>query len=483
MTDAAGAKSERYEADAVEIAEAVRAGRQRAADVVEETLARIDRLNGPLNAFVFVDAERARRTAAEVDRKVAAGIDPGPLAGVPLGIKELESVEGWPQTSASTAYRDRVGTATSIMSTRLLAAGAVPIGLTASPELGLLFFTNSALHGATRNPWNLERTPGGSSGGAGASLAAGLVSLATGSDMGGSIRLPAGWCGVVGVKGTYGRVPRGPGYIGGANMVHNGPLARSVRDTARYLDCVVGVDQRDHGSLPPPAVPYERAIGEIDLAGLRVGVIDDNGISPSHPEVRAALYGAADDLVAGTGLKRVEDVQLSVPVMDEIGGAMLFADLDPSMAPAMPEIMTNLMATEGAGPLFELAFGGAGLSLEGITNANQFRYTVNSSLAELFEEVDLLLVPTSPVPAFGATGPVPTVVDGRDVGPTAAAAFTAMFNVSGNPVVSVPAGFADTCPVGVQIVARRHDDALALAAAAALERLRPWPKTAPYAAG
>jgi aspartyl-tRNA(Asn)/glutamyl-tRNA(Gln) amidotransferase subunit A len=123
------------------------------------------------------------------------------------------------------------------------------------------------------------------------------------------------------------------------------------------------------------------------------------------------------------------------------------------------------------------------MTLESITRAHQFRYTVNTSLAELFDNVDLLLLPTSPVPAFGAAGPIPTVVDGRDVGATAPAVFTAMFNVSGNPVVSVPAGLVDGCPVGMQIVARRHEDALALAAAAALERLRPWPKTAPYATG
>ena len=471
-----------YEADAVEVAEAVRSGERSAVEVLEESLERIERLNPAINAVVHLDAERARRVAAGVDHQVAAGNDPGPLAGVPLAIKELEWVEGWPATSASTAFKDRVAEVTSIQSTRLLAAGAVPVGLTASPEMGLLFFTNSVLHGATRNPWNLERTPGGSSGGAGAALAAGLVPLATGSDMGGSIRLPAGWCGVVGVKGTHGRVPRGPGWIGGANMVHLGPLARTVRDAARYLDCVVGTDQRDPGSLPAPAVPFERAITETDLAGVRVAVIDNNGTCPSDPGVRAAVRAAADDLIASAGLKEVADLSLQVGPMDAIGGALLFLDMDPGNAMQMVEVMTNLMNTEGAAPLFELAFG-SGMSLEAIGQAQEFRYDLNQSLAALFDEVDLLLVPTSPVAAFGATGPIPTVVDGKDVGPSAPAVFTGMFNASGNPVVSVPAGIVDTCPVGMQIVARRHEDALALAAAAALERARPWPKLAPYAAG
>jgi Asp-tRNA(Asn)/Glu-tRNA(Gln) amidotransferase A subunit family amidase len=471
-----------YQADAVEVAEAVRSGERRAADVLEESLARIERLNPALNAFVHLDADRAREVAADIDKQVAAGTDPGPLAGVPLGIKELESVEGWPATSASTAFKDRLAPASSINSTRLLAAGAVPVGLTASPEMGLLFFTNSILHGVTRNPWDLERTPGGSSGGAGAALAAGLVPLCTGSDMGGSVRLPAGWCGVVGVKGTYGRVPRGPGWIGGANMVHYGPLARSVRDAARYLDCVVGTDQRDPGSLPAPAVPFERAIVETDLAGLRVAIIDDNGTCASDPGVRAAVRAAADDLIAAAGLKLVEDASLNVGSMDSVGGALLFIDMDPSNTAEMIEVMTNLMNTEGAAPLFELAFG-SGMSLESIGQAQQFRYDLNQSLATLFDDVDLLLMPTSPVPAFGAAGPVPTVVDGKEVGATAPAVFTAMFNASGNPVVSVPAGIVEGCPVGMQIVARRHEDALALAAAATLEQARPWPKLAPYAAG
>lgn len=470
-----------FELGAVDIADDVRAGRRRAIDVVDAALDRIDRLNGPLNAFVFVDAERARRVANGVDRAIAAGDDPGPLAGVPLGIKELDAVDGWPDTRASTVYRDRIATTTTTMTSRLLRAGAVPVGLTASPELGLLFFTNSVLHGPTRNPWDVDRTPGGSSGGAGAALAAGLVPLCTGSDMGGSIRIPAGWCGVVGVKGTFGRIPSGPGWIGGANMVHYGPLARSVRDAARYLDCAVGADQRDAGSLPAPPVPFERAIEELDLRGVRVAVVDDTGTCPSDPEVRAALHATADALVAGTGMARVDGVALEIGAMDDVGGALLFADLDPDTPPdAMGQIMANMMSTEGAAPLFELAFDPAGLSLEGIAKAYRFRHQLNTALASLFERVDLLLIPTSPVPAFGATGPVPTVVDGRDVGPTVGAAYTAPFNLSGNPSVSVPAGFAAGCPVGMQIVARRHEDALALAAAAAVERLRPWPLLAPF---
>lgn len=474
---------ELHELDARVIADGVRSGRIRATEVLEHSLERIERINPELNAMVFLDAERALRTAASVDARVAAGEDPGPLAGVPLGIKELESVEGWPDTRASTYFRDRVATTNSIMSARLIAAGAVPVGLTASPEIGHLPFTNSILHGPTRNPWARDRTPGGSSGGSAAALAAGLVHLATGSDMGGSIRLPAGWSGVVGVKGTLGRIPRGPGYLGNANMIHYGPLARSVGDAARFLDCAAGVDQRDQMSLPPPHVPFEQSCGQLPITGCRVAVLHDLGTSPSHPDVRAILREAADALISAAVLEEVRDASLEFPDVMLGAAALLFADSDPATADAMGVIMANLFSTEGAGPLMETAFVGADLSLEAVALANQTRHVLNQRLAALFDQVDLILLPTSPVPAFGCAGPLPTWVDGREIGPAACALFTSPFNLSGHPVVSVPMGFVDGAPVGMQIVARRHEDSLALAVAHSFERVRPWPKIAPHPAG
>jgi len=471
-----------FELDAVTVADGVRRGELRAADVLEHHLERIERLNPDLNAFVFLDADRARRVAAAIDAQVDAGENPGPLAGVPLGIKELESVEGWPDTRASVVFRDRVGTATTVMSSRLLAAGAVPVGLTASPEWGLLFFTNSNLHGVTRNPWKLDRTPGGSSGGAGAALAAGLVPLATGSDMGGSIRLPAGWCGVVGVKGTYGRVPRSPGYIGGSNMIHYGPLARSVTDAARYLDCVCGVDGRDPGSLPVPAVPFEQALNT-SLVGLKAAVALETNLTPADADVRTVVSQAAAELIKVAELEEVGGVRLNLPPLNTLGGAIIAADLDPEVAPLFGEIAASIASTEGAAPLLALAADPTAMTLEGVASFNAMRHQLNQALAEIFERVDLLLLPTSPVPAPGAAGPVPTVVDGREVGASASGAFTYPFNISGHPVVSVPAGMVDGAPVGMQIVARRHEDALALAAAYAFEKAKPWPKLAPMARG
>lgn len=475
---ATGPHTELHRLPARTIADEVRAGRLRAREVLEASLERIEKVNPIINAFVFVDPDRARAAADQVDATVASGDDPGPLAGVPLGIKELESVEGWPDTRASAALRDRVGTTTSTMTRRLLAAGAVPVGLTASPEIGHLPYTCSVLHGPTRNPWDLDRTPGGSSGGAGAALAAGLVPLATGSDMGGSIRLPAGWSGVVGVKGTYGRIPRGPGFLGQANMIHYGPLARTVGDAARFLDVAAGTDERDPGSLPPPPTPFEAAIDQTDLRGVRVAVVHDNGLSPSDPGVRAALRATADALIVAVG---GSEVAVSVALDDIMPGAaaLLFADGDPDLAAVMPEVMGNLFVTEGAAPLMEAAFATADLSLDAVAQSTRVRFAINQELARAFDAADLLLLPCSPVPAFGHSGPLPTVVDGREIGPQACALFTSPFNLSGHPVVVVPMGEVDGAPTGMQIVARRHEDALALSAAAAFERANPWNPFAP----
>ncbi len=477
-SNGSSAESALHELDARDIADSVRAGERRARDVVEHFLERIERHNPALNAFVFVDPERALATADNVDRQVASGADPGPLAGVPLGVKELEWVEGWPATQASTVFRDRVATHTSTMTTRLLAAGAVPVGLTASPEIGHLPYTCSVLHGPTRNPWDLTRTPGGSSGGAGAALAAGLVPLATGSDSGGSIRLPAGWSGVCGVKGTLGRIPLGPGFLGRAHLTHYGPLARSVRDAARYIDVAAGVDHRDPVSLPRPSAPFERAIETTSMTGARVAVVDTTGACPSEPSIAAALRTAADALIAAERLVEV-DVALDLPDVALGAAAVLYQDTDPEMLGAMGEIMANLFVTEGAEPLMAMAFTDVDMSLDALAAANRNRHELNLQLASVFDQADLLLLPTSPVPAFGCAGPLPTTVAGQDIGPAAAALFTSPFNMSGHPVVSVPMGFVDGTPVGMQIVAARHADALALTAAAAFERTMPWARLAP----
>jgi aspartyl-tRNA(Asn)/glutamyl-tRNA(Gln) amidotransferase subunit A len=455
------------------LADAIRSGRLTARTVLEHHLERIARLDPPLGAFVFLDRDGARAAAAAVDDRIRRGDDPGPLAGVPCGVKELEDVAGWPHPRGARVFADVIATTTSTQVERLRAAGAVPVGLTASPEMGAASFTASLLHGVCRNPWNPERTPGGSSGGSAAAVASGLVPFATGSDSGGSLRIPAAFTGLVGFKGTYGRVPRGPRYVGLPNVRNYGVLTRSVADTARILDCIVGPDEHDPLSLPHPGFSYERAIDAHDLRGARVAWTADLGFGACEPEVEHVVGAAADALVAATGMVATDTrVELADP--EEAWRVFMAPDLLELYAPFLPERAADV--TPALRFLCALA---AGLDLRDLARAALVRDALVQSLAALFDAVDLLLLPTTPIPAFAAAGPPPATIGGRAVSPLVTVAQTYVFNLSGHPAASVPAGTVDGVPVGLQIVGRRHDDLRVLAAARALECAQPWPLMAP----
>src|SRR5437764_13446448 len=227
--------------DACSLVDAFRDGELSPAEALEASLASIDA--SKLNAFCHLDIESARASAASADVSL-------PFGGVPMGVKELQRVEGWPFTEASLVFKDEKADVDGTEVARLRQAGGVLVGLTTASEHGCVNYTSTKLHGTTRNPWNIERTPGGSSGGSAAAVAGGLVPIATGGDGGGSIRIPAGYSGLLGLKATYGRYPRGPFAEVTAQAVLVGCLARSVRDTARWLDVVNGYDPRDPHSLP-----------------------------------------------------------------------------------------------------------------------------------------------------------------------------------------------------------------------------------------
>jgi len=266
--------SEVWERDAWEIADAIRGGKSSAIDALETCLARIDALNPDLNAVCHLDVPAARARAEEIDRQVAGGDDPGLLAGVPIGIKELAAVEGWPDTEACLVYKDRIAAYDDAEVAKLRAAGAVFVGQTTASEFGSVSFTNTPLHGVTRNPWNTTRTPGGSSGGSAAAVAAGMFPACTGGDGGGSIRIPSSYSGLPGMKTTYGFSGTGPGAASFAQTSVRGPMVRSVRDVARYLDVITGPTLMDPLSLPRQPISFEDELGSggaIErLRGLRV---------------------------------------------------------------------------------------------------------------------------------------------------------------------------------------------------------------------
>lgn len=453
-----------------ELADAIRRGDLRARTVLDHHLARLARVNPPLGAFVFEDAAGARAAADAIDARIARGEDPGPLAGVPFGVKELEDVAGWPHPRGARVFADVIAATTSTHVTRLRRAGAVPVGLTASPEMGAASFTASLLHGVCRNPWDPTRTPGGSSGGSAAAVASGLVPFATGSDSGGSLRIPAAFTGLVGFKGTYGRVPRGPSYVGFPNVRNYGVLTRSVADTARILDCVVGVDEHDPLSLPHPGMSFEDALARTDLRGTRTAWSSDLGFGACEPEVARVVRAAADALVAGAGLTAT-DVAVALADPEEAWRVLMAPDLLELYAPFLPARAAEV------NPLLQFLFSIAeGLGMRDLARAARVRDVVVQALAAVFDETDLLLMPTTPIPAFAAEGPPPTTIAGRAVGPLLTVAQTYVFNLSGHPAISVPAGLVDGIPIGLQIIGRRHDDLRVLAAAHRFEQLRPFPQ-------
>lgn len=451
-----------------EIADATRRGERSARETLDVFLAAIEERNEELNAFVFLAPEQAESIAESVDERLRRGIDPGPLAGVPVGIKELMPVEGWPSTLASPLFADRVAPYTATIVSRLLAAGAVPVGLTASPEFGRASFTASGLHGVTRNPWNVARTPGGSSGGSAAAVAAGLVPLATGSDGAGSIRIPASFSGLVGLKGTFGLIPQGPGFVDSSHREGLGGLTRSVRDTLRFLDCVVGADEMDPTSLPAPPFRFEEAVPRLPLERPTYVWSEDLGFAPCDPEVATVCRDTATALMSALGGVEVE-FSLELPDAGEAFRLLSVPQVYRALRAFKGERLSELPATVAQ------YFDANALTAETLVDAYEMRFELVSRIAEAFSVADFILTPATQTVAFAAEGPMPTSINGKPVSHQGSIGVTFVFNLSGHPAVSVPAGTVDGLPVGLQIVARRHRDAEVLALAAALERIKPWP--------
>ncbi len=398
---------------------------------------------------------------------MAAGRDPGPFAGVPIGVKDLEDCAGMPTTHGSLVYKGAPPAARdSLHVARLRAAGAVPIGKTAAPEFGTLSFTKSKAWGVTRNPWNTERTPGGSSGGTAAAVAAGLIPCGTASDGGGSTRIPAAFSGLVGMKPSHGRIPH-PGASGSQTSVF-GLLTTTVADSARHLDLTAGPDDTDRLSLPPPTLRYEDAIEQLPVAGLRARWSLDLGFVPEvDREVAAIAEAAASSLVRAAGLELTAgEVRLADPVKAWLGsGAMdLWLEIEEAMWPDVADDLTryarDVLERTKDYPVSKFA------------RALRAREQLTIDAAALFEGVDVLLTPTTAVPAFAAEGPPP--------GGAMATPFTMLANLCWNPSISVPAGLTgEGLPVGLQITAPRHRDEVPLRLARIWEQTNPWQRHAP----
>ena len=452
--------------DACSLVDAFRAGERKPIDELEAVLGAIGASG--LNAVPFVDEEGARIAAADVDVSL-------PFGGVPIGVKELEPVAGWPATEGSLVFADRIGDHTATMVQRLEAAGLVKVGQTAASEFGGLNVSITRLHGVTHNPWKRGSTAGGSSGGSAAAVAGGVLPIASGGDGGGSIRIPAGFCGLVGMKGTAGRIPRGPRTGIAPLTVVIGCLARSVRDVARWYDVCSGYDARDPYSLPR-VDGWERDLGTRDLRGLTAVIAPDLGNAVVHPDVEARVREAGEALARNAGLRLV-DVPVHLPGLGFEWAMSNLAQLRRELGDRWPGCKDDMT--------LEMAFGmdmaDQMFNLELAATCERQRTEANERMAEVFDQVDLVICATNPDVAFPADVSLNTRVGERSVGPENNGALTIPANIVGNPAISIPAGTVDGLPVGMQVIGRHHDDALLLDLARVVERERPWPLVAPGA--
>ncbi len=449
---------------ATELIAAYRAKTLSPVEATRAALARIDAHNEALNAFCLVDHEGALAAARESEARWAKGLPQGLVDGVPVSVKDLVLSRGWPTLRGSkTVAADQPWDEDAPAVARLREHGAVLLGKTATCEYGWKGVTDNPLSGVTRNPWNPERTPGGSSGGAAAAVAAGMGPLAIGSDGGGSIRIPCGFTGLVGVKATFGRVPVYPASPFGT-LSHLGPMTRSVADAALMLSVMAGADARDWLALPRPVDDW---LGGLDggVKGLRVAFSADLGYVRVDPEI-AALVAAAAAVFGELGAT-VEAVDPGFANPQECFRVLWYAGA------------ANLLRSISAGErqrmdpgLVAIAAEGARSSALDLLAAENVRAALGIRMSVFLDDYDLLLTPTLPLAAFAA---------GEEVPPGSGlerwfewTPFSYPFNLTGQPAASVPCGFTSNgLPAGLHIVAPRHGEALLLRAAQAYQTARP----------
>jgi len=452
---------------ALELADLVRRKEVKPLEILDAVLARLDAVNPTVNAFCLVAADVARVAAREAEIAVMKGEPLGRLHGVPVSIKDVLPTRGLTTTGGSRLFADFVPEEDALAVGRLKAAGTVLLGKTNTSEFGHKALTENPLFGVTRNPWDPALTPGGSSGGAAAAVASGVGPVALGTDAGGSIRIPAAFCGVYGFKPSFGRVPDRTGFGGFERVGHVGPITRTVRDAAAVLDVVAGGDDRDRGSLPDQAGSYLEACDGA-VKGLHVAWAPDLGYAAVDPKVLAVCENAAGAFetlgchveVVNPGWENPEELFATI-IAAQFYAA--WSDRLPDAEPLMDPSLVRFIRRGGAISARDY--------LRAVARVEEYWREVQTFL----ERFDVLLMPTVAVLPFAAGALPPREIAGQDVSALGWMPFTYPFNLTGQPAASVPAGWTDEgLPVGLQIVGRRHADGTVLAASAAFEAASPW---------
>jgi len=440
-------------------------------EVMKVILGRIEKVNPKLNAFCTWDPDSAMAQARKADDLMARGKARGLLFGIPVSIKDLIFTKGIRTTFGSKMHESFVPERDEVVVERLKAAGAIILGKTTTCEFGYKAVTDSPLWGITRNPWDLRMTPAGSSGGAAAAVASGLGPLAVGSDGGGSIRAPASFCGIFGLKPSRGRIPIYPLLAGwealDRRLAHLGPLTRTVADAALMMEVMTGSDDRDPLSLPGKKISFARELMK-GIRGFRIAWSTDLGNTVADPLVKEAVESAVQ-VFSKLGA-RVEEIKPDSPPMHDAFQLLFAADCAGAIGNRLEEWKDRL--DRGLGRLIEI---GLKASAADYARAVNRCHDFWDRLQPFFDQYHLLLTPTLPVTPFPTGIDWPREVAGAKVHPLNYLAFTYPFNLTGQPAASVPCAWTtDGLPIGLQIVGRRCDDLSVLKAAAAFEEAKPW---------
>ena len=445
-----------------EAGQALRSHSVSSSELVSVAVSRIDRLNSTLRAFITATADQAMHRAEQLDAELAAGRDRGALHGIPIAVKDLFLTRGVRTTCGSLIYENYVPSHNAAVVDRLEAAGAVIMGKLNMHELAYGITSANPYFGAVRNPWNLEHSPGGSSGGSGAAVAANIVYAAMGSDTGGSIRIPASFCGTVGLKPTYGRVSRYGALPLAYTLDHMGPLARSVRDAALMLNYIAGHDKKDPSSSRHPVVDYVPDDG-CSIRGLRLGFPETFFFEELDPDVESAVRGA----LARAASLGAEVKPVFVPDMEAVNTVARLILL--SEASAVYETQLENRARFGADVRI-LLDQGLLIPATDYINAQRLRRKIRGDFAKLWSEVDVMITPTTPNTA-PRIGEMTVRLGGRDEDVRLATTrLVRGFNLLGYPALSIPCGLSSSgLPIGLQIVGPPFEEGVVLQVGAALE--------------
>ncbi|MHA2392540.1 MAG: amidase [Promethearchaeota archaeon] len=453
-------------------------------ELTEIIIEKIETVNPIINAYCTPTFDLARELAKKADKAVENGENLGILHGIPISIKDNVDVKGYRTTCGCKLFENFISTIDDISVARLKEAGVVILGKTNLPAFGYKGVTDNLIFGETKNPWQLERTCGGSSGGAAAAAASGISPLALGSDGGGSIRIPSGFCGLYGIKPSFGRIPHTSMKIEGnlGTLVNKGPLVRYVKDAALMLDALVGANDIDRYSLPKPNYSFYEKVEE-KPKNLKIGyAIDLGNLVVIHSEVEKAVINSVEKFeqydwsVEKSNINLLSTKELLVRGKVRVDNysipwwIMWTYGLGYFLKPAI-EKYRDIMDPE----LVETAEVGYTFSPEVINLAEIQREIIFDNICKHFKEYDILVTPTLATPAFELGVSSPTKIDGKDAPLGSWSPYTHPFNMSGHPAASIPCGWSsDGLPIGMQIIGKRLDDITVLQVSQAFEEIAPW---------